>query len=146
MTYWLQSNGSPPLQRRQAFPPAHAIGFFGRRTIGPNDGHIAVGVAADRTAVIAQEGQGEFVLDFGSTYSSIDLSAFAGMQPVEMLGYVPFPQITDQLYPLTLAPYSFFWLELQPAPEADTSSNATMEEPTLDQLTPGAESRPTNPI
>jgi len=41
------------------------------------------------------------------------------MTPVEMLGYVPFPRITDQPYPLTLAPYSFFWLELQSAaPEA----------------------------
>ncbi|WP_396127236.1 maltose alpha-D-glucosyltransferase [Edaphobacter bradus] len=49
---------------------------------------------------------------------SLDLSEFAGMQPVEMLGYVPFPIITSQPYPLTLAPYSFFWLELQGAPEA----------------------------
>jgi len=50
---------------------------------------------------------------------SLDLSEFAGMTPVEMLGYVPFPRITDHPYPLTLAPYSFFWLELQSAtPEA----------------------------
>jgi maltose alpha-D-glucosyltransferase/alpha-amylase len=48
---------------------------------------------------------------------SLDLSEFTGMTPVEMLGYVPFPRITDQPYPLTLAPYSFFWLELQTAPE-----------------------------
>jgi maltose alpha-D-glucosyltransferase/alpha-amylase len=47
---------------------------------------------------------------------ALDLSKFAGRQPVEMLGYVPFPVITDQPYTLTLAPYSFFWLELQPAP------------------------------
>ena len=46
---------------------------------------------------------------------SLDLSSFAGMVPVEMLGYVSFPPITEQPYPLTLAPYSFFWLELQPA-------------------------------
>ncbi len=32
-----------------------------------------------------------------------------------MLGYVPFPTITEQPYALTLAPYSFLWLELQPA-------------------------------
>ena len=37
------------------------------------------------------------------------------MEPVEMLGYVPFPTITDAPYALTLAPYSFLWLELQPA-------------------------------
>src|ERR1700720_80936 len=48
---------------------------------------------------------------------SLDLALFAGMIPVEMLGYVTFPAITDHPYPPTLAPYSFLWLELQPAPE-----------------------------
>ncbi len=46
---------------------------------------------------------------------SLDLTRFAGRHPVEMLGYVPFPEITTHPYPLTLAPYSFLWLELQPA-------------------------------
>jgi len=46
---------------------------------------------------------------------SLDLANFAGMEPVEMLGYVPFPTIADTPYALTLAPYSFLWLELQPA-------------------------------
>ena len=46
---------------------------------------------------------------------SLDLSAYAGMEPVEMLGYVPFPTIGDTMYHLTLAPYSFIWLELQAA-------------------------------
>ncbi|HXS77749.1 MAG TPA: maltose alpha-D-glucosyltransferase [Terracidiphilus sp.] len=46
---------------------------------------------------------------------SLDLSAYAGMEPVEMLGYVPFPTISDSMYRLTLAPYSFLWLELQAA-------------------------------
>jgi maltose alpha-D-glucosyltransferase/alpha-amylase len=46
---------------------------------------------------------------------ALDLSKFAGRQPVEMLGYVPFPVVTDLPYTITLAPYSFFWLELQPA-------------------------------
>ncbi len=44
----------------------------------------------------------------------LDLAPFAGMVPVEMLGYVSFPPITAGLYPLTLAPYSFLWFELQP--------------------------------
>ena len=47
---------------------------------------------------------------------SLDLAAYAGTMPVEMLGYVSFPQITAQPYPLTVAPYSFLWFELQPAP------------------------------
>jgi len=46
---------------------------------------------------------------------SLDLADHAGLEPVEMLGYVPFPAITDVPYALTLAPYSFLWLELQPA-------------------------------
>ena len=46
---------------------------------------------------------------------SLDLAGYAGMELVEMLGYVPFPTITDAPYSLTLAPYSFLWLEMQPA-------------------------------
>jgi maltose alpha-D-glucosyltransferase / alpha-amylase len=53
---------------------------------------------------------------------SLDLSEHAGMKPVEMLGYVSFPTITHDPYPLTLAPYSFLWLELQPASEEFQSS------------------------
>ena len=50
---------------------------------------------------------------------SLDLSPFEGLEPVEMLGYVPFPTITKEPYHLTLAPYSFIWLELQtPAAES----------------------------
>jgi maltose alpha-D-glucosyltransferase / alpha-amylase len=49
---------------------------------------------------------------------ALDLSRFAGMVPVELLGYVPFPPIDKTPYALSLAPYSFLWLELQPAPQA----------------------------
>jgi len=50
---------------------------------------------------------------------ALDLAGFAGFQPVEMLGYVPFPPITREPYSLTLAPYSFLWLELQAASVGD---------------------------
>jgi maltose alpha-D-glucosyltransferase/alpha-amylase len=43
----------------------------------------------------------------------LDLAELDGMVPVEMLGYVEFPTIGRQPYPLTLAPYGFLWLELQ---------------------------------
>ncbi|PYX46050.1 MAG: maltose alpha-D-glucosyltransferase, partial [Acidobacteria bacterium] len=43
----------------------------------------------------------------------LDLSKLEDMTPVEMLGYVEFPPIERQPYRLTLAPYSFLWLELQ---------------------------------
>jgi len=45
---------------------------------------------------------------------SLDLADYAGLEPVEMLGYVPFPPINETPYAVTLAPYSFLWLELQP--------------------------------
>ncbi|MGA9669431.1 MAG: maltose alpha-D-glucosyltransferase [Terracidiphilus sp.] len=45
---------------------------------------------------------------------SLDLTEYKNFEPVEMLGYVPFPTITESPYALSLAPYSFLWLELQP--------------------------------
>jgi len=43
----------------------------------------------------------------------LDLSAFAGLVPVEMLGYTEFPSIGTAPYFLTLGPYGFYWFELQ---------------------------------
>lgn len=43
----------------------------------------------------------------------LDLSDYAQMIPVEMLGYVDFPVITEAPYTITLGPYGFLWLELQ---------------------------------
>jgi len=68
---------------------------------------------------------------------SLDLSSYAEMLPVEMLGYVSFPPITRQPYPLTLAPYSFLWLELQPAPEKPEAPAVEQEDPALAMLTRG---------
>ena len=71
---------------------------------------------------------------------SLDLSRFAGMVPVEMLGYVSFPPITSAPYPLTLAPYSFLWLELQPAPELADISVSEPENTALTLVAGGGES------
>ncbi|HXC97550.1 MAG TPA: maltose alpha-D-glucosyltransferase [Edaphobacter sp.] len=79
---------------------------------------------------------------------SLDLARFAGRIPVEMLGYVMFPQITAQPYPLTLAPYSFLWFELQPAPEISEPAKVPLDyenEPILNLLTHGIEGLLTNP-
>jgi maltose alpha-D-glucosyltransferase/alpha-amylase len=43
----------------------------------------------------------------------LDLGAFAGAVPVEMLGYTEFPTIEAAPYFLTLGPYGFYWFELQ---------------------------------
>ena len=48
----------------------------------------------------------------------LDLSKLEGTTPIEMLGYVEFPAIGQQPYRLTMAPYSFLWLELQPRAES----------------------------
>ena len=70
---------------------------------------------------------------------SLDLKPYAGSVPVEMLGYVTFPAIADTPYPLTVAPYSFLWFELQPAavapaelPEEPMELELTADVPTID--------------
>jgi maltose alpha-D-glucosyltransferase/alpha-amylase len=78
---------------------------------------------------------------------ALDLAPFAGMEPVEMLGYVSFPTITEAPYSLSIAPYSFIWLELQPAaakpdqfPEQALEvpgENSVEEFATLDLMTKG---------
>jgi maltose alpha-D-glucosyltransferase/alpha-amylase len=47
----------------------------------------------------------------------LDLSAYAGTVPVEMLGETAFPTIGELPYLLTLAPRGFFWFQLRPAEE-----------------------------
>ncbi len=59
----------------------------------------------------------------------LDLSKLEGTVPVEMLGYVEFPTVGRQLYRLTLAPYSFLWLELQRRPETEESAAPAYEIP-----------------
>jgi maltose alpha-D-glucosyltransferase/alpha-amylase len=45
--------------------------------------------------------------------AELDLSAFEGYVPVEMLGYTEFPRIGRLPYFLTLGPYGFYWFELR---------------------------------
>jgi len=77
---------------------------------------------------------------------SLDLSDYIGFEPVEMIGYVSFPAITDAPYALTLAPYSFLWLELQPAnvqgmqtsvPAPDAFPQSVIKEPAAIELLEG---------
>ena len=43
----------------------------------------------------------------------IPLREFTGLTPVEMLGRTEFPRVTEHPYFLTLAPYGFYWFQLQ---------------------------------
>jgi maltose alpha-D-glucosyltransferase / alpha-amylase len=61
----------------------------------------------------------------------LDLSKLEGTTPVEMLGYVEFPAIAQQPYRLTMAPYSFLWLELQPRLEPVPTSAELAEQAPL---------------
>jgi maltose alpha-D-glucosyltransferase/alpha-amylase len=60
----------------------------------------------------------------------LDLSALAGLRPVEMLGYVDFPVIGRRPYTLTLGPYGFLWFELhntsEPAEVRPTETEAAL--------------------
>lgn len=67
---------------------------------------------------------------------TLDLSRFKGMVPVEMLGYVPFPKITEEPYPLTLGPYAFIWLEIQPAAVAEAEAQPSAEVQAAELLLP----------
>jgi maltose alpha-D-glucosyltransferase/alpha-amylase len=42
----------------------------------------------------------------------LQLAAWEGRTPVELLGRVPFPRIGELPYFITLGPYSFYWLQL----------------------------------
>jgi maltose alpha-D-glucosyltransferase/alpha-amylase len=54
----------------------------------------------------------------------IPLTQFAGLTPVEMLGQTQLPKIADQKYFLTLAPYGFYWFQLQEAVVSVTGRTA----------------------
>jgi len=69
----------------------------------------------------------------------LDLSKLEGMVPVEMLGYVEFPAVERPPYRLTLAPYSFLWLELQRRTEPGEAP-ADLAEQTPLNVTAGWES------
>ena len=55
---------------------------------------------------------------------ALDLSAFKGMTPVEMLGLTEFPRIGDAPYFLTLPGYNFYWFRLQLTPLTLTTQRA----------------------
>jgi maltose alpha-D-glucosyltransferase/alpha-amylase len=62
----------------------------------------------------------------------LDLSKLEGLIPVEMLGYVEFPAVDRQPYRLTLAPYSFLWLELQRKAEPAEATDSFAEHAPFD--------------
>ncbi len=67
----------------------------------------------------AEDGSAETILcvanvSRASQAVELDLSAFAGRVPVEMVGGAAFPPIGQLTYLLTLPPYGFYWFVLAP--------------------------------
>ena len=51
-------------------------------------------------------------------YVELDLAAFNGKVPVEMIGHVRFPPVGELPYLLTFAPHGFYWFLLTDGPDA----------------------------
>ena len=49
-----------------------------------------------------------------SQFCQLDLSAHAGMVPIELFGSTEFPPIGDQPYWVMLGPHAFYWFSLEP--------------------------------
>jgi maltose alpha-D-glucosyltransferase/alpha-amylase len=85
---------------------------FGRGTmefLSPSNGKVLVYVRRYRDDVIL------CVANLSRTVqpAELDLRTFAGLMPIEMLGFTEFPTIREAPYFLTLGPYGFYWFELQ---------------------------------
>jgi maltose alpha-D-glucosyltransferase/alpha-amylase len=48
--------------------------------------------------------------------AEIDLTAFAGLVPIEMQGLAEFPRITERPYFMSLGPHASYWFTLRPEP------------------------------
>jgi maltose alpha-D-glucosyltransferase/alpha-amylase len=60
--------------------------------------------------------------------TELDLSAFKGRVPVEMLGRTSFPAVGDFPYLVTLAPYGFYWFQLEKPDISKHVAQATAQE------------------
>jgi maltose alpha-D-glucosyltransferase/alpha-amylase len=45
--------------------------------------------------------------------AELSLAPWQGATPIELLGRVPFPPVTEAPYALTLPPYGIYWFELR---------------------------------
>jgi maltose alpha-D-glucosyltransferase/alpha-amylase len=66
----------------------------------------------------------------------LDLSAFDGYTPVEMLGQTEFPRIGKQPYVLTIAGYGFYWFKLHWNPVSITARVAAQEPSVVEESVP----------
>ncbi|WP_413761560.1 maltose alpha-D-glucosyltransferase [Variovorax sp. Varisp41] len=87
---------------------SHAFGRGRRRFLKPGNRKILAYVSEYDDDIILTV----FNLSRAAQPVELDLSAFKGRVPVEMLGRAPFPPIGELPYLLTLASYGFYWFKL----------------------------------
>jgi maltose alpha-D-glucosyltransferase/alpha-amylase len=105
---------------RRAIAARKSSRVFGRGTLSF--------LAPTNTRVLAhlREYQGEAILAVHNLAASaepveLDLRAFRGAVPIEMLGEARFPPIGDSPYFVSLGPYGYYWLRLE-RPQARTET------------------------
>ncbi|MGH7847342.1 MAG: maltose alpha-D-glucosyltransferase [Candidatus Binatia bacterium] len=64
-------------------------------------------------------------------FVELDLAAFKGTVPVEMIGQIPFPSIGELPYFITLGPHSFYWFKLESPRSIELRAGSEAELPTL---------------
>ncbi len=64
----------------------------------------------------------------------LDLQKYAGTTPLEIFGASRFPQVTEDAYFLSLAPYSFYWFRLLPQVAGEESMGDGMTGEVLETL------------
>ncbi|MDA8366859.1 MAG: maltose alpha-D-glucosyltransferase [Actinomycetota bacterium] len=74
--------------------------------------YVRTGAEPDGTSMLCVHNLSRF-----GQPADLYLGPWTARQPVELLGRVPFPLVGSDPYPVTLAPYGFWWFELtEPAP------------------------------
>ncbi|HEX3530042.1 MAG TPA: maltose alpha-D-glucosyltransferase [Thermoanaerobaculia bacterium] len=124
----------------------HSLLWWMRRVIALRKRHRAFSrgtlelLAPDNHRVLAflrrhQEGDREEIILVVANlsrfvqYAALDLSALAGMTPVELFGRSAFPPITQVPYQLTLSQHSFYWFALEARPARRVRQTARQPQP-----------------
>ena len=82
--------------------------------------YIEVGHSNDQVLAFIREHEGQRILCVNNLSShpqpvQLDLAAYEGIVPRALSGGAAFPAITRELWPVTLAPHSFFWFDISGA-------------------------------
>jgi maltose alpha-D-glucosyltransferase/alpha-amylase len=125
----------------QSSSPSSLINWL-RKLIAVRQGHRVFGrgtlkflMPANRKVIAyVREYEGEVVVCVANLsrvpqQAALDLSAFSGRVPVEMIGWSPFATIGDDRYVITLPGHGFFWFLL-----SETAQAPSWETPLPDQL------------